>query len=308
MSLRKCGNILAEVWECPCLKCPPSTGPRGLCHGFLRQGRSTSGLPSPAKRRELPEQEGKFQGDARVVSRTSRSRERALRAEKKTRRSRDGRVQRTRSQMDPLDPVLQTGLNRVLDPPFLGRMRSPKRRKRPSQARPRKRPSGSISLHEGMIERHGLSPLKVPEQEAAFSSWSAPLPVALQRSFALGKPIVSLSATVTARAVASKHVLVGIAPGQVAALDRRLLDPRRPSLDDASDRAQRQAVQRELDEGLQPRTSLCSPAPLLRLRAPSSACAPSGRRHPSSNPPRSSSPSASTCSAAGERHQTSRSF
>jgi len=103
-----------------------------------------------------------------------------------------------------------------------------------------------------MIERHGLSPLKVPEQEAAFSSWSAPLPVALQRSFALGKPIVSLSATVTARAVASKHVLVGIAPGQVAALDRRLLDPRRPSLDDASDRAQRQAVQRELDEGLQP--------------------------------------------------------
>lgn len=104
-----------------------------------------------------------------------------------------------------------------------------------------------------MIDRYGLSPFKVPEQEAHFSSWSAPPPVALQRTFALARPVVALSATLTARGISSKHVLVGVAPGQLAALDRRSLDPRRPTVDEGdSSRSARKRIERELTEGLQP--------------------------------------------------------
>ena len=69
---------------------------------------------------------------------------------------------------------------------------------------------GSLSLHEGMIERFGLSPFKVPEQESTASAWSLPPPVALQRTFALPKPVTALGATATSRGIASKHVLLGV--------------------------------------------------------------------------------------------------
>ena len=112
---------------------------------------------------------------------------------------------------------------------------------------------GSLSLHEGMIERFGLSPFKVPEQESTASAWSLPPPVALQRTFALPKPVTALGATATSRGIASKHVLLGVEPGQLSALDRRALDPRRPNLDENDkSRAARKRVERELDEGLRP--------------------------------------------------------
>ncbi|KAH8051857.1 hypothetical protein JL721_11001 [Aureococcus anophagefferens] len=66
---------------------------------------------------------------------------------------------------------------------------------------------GSLSLHEGMIERFGLSPFKVPEQESTASAWSLPPPVALQRTFALPKPVTALGATATSRGIAGKHIL-----------------------------------------------------------------------------------------------------
>ena len=113
---------------------------------------------------------------------------------------------------------------------------------------------GSLSLHEGLIERFGLSPFKVPEQAATRSAWTAPPPVALQRTFALAKPVLALSSTRTARGIASKHVLLGVAPGQVAALDRRALDPRRPSLEDDASRKEQKKHERELMEGLRPYT------------------------------------------------------
>ncbi|KAJ8601198.1 hypothetical protein CTAYLR_003237 [Chrysophaeum taylorii] len=117
---------------------------------------------------------------------------------------------------------------------------------------------GSLSLHEGMFDRYGLSPFKVPEQETSFFARSAPPPVALYRTFAIDKPVVSnLAPTLTSRGIASKQFLVGIAPGQILALDRRSLDPRRPILDDSDSknfRSQRKKVERELDEGLYPYT------------------------------------------------------
>ena len=111
---------------------------------------------------------------------------------------------------------------------------------------------GAISLHEGLIERFGLSPFKVPEQSATRSSLTAPPPVALQRTFALAKPVLTISSTRTQRGVSSKHVLLGMEPGQLAALDRRALDPRRPVLEDDATKAQRKKAERELQEGLAP--------------------------------------------------------
>lgn len=115
---------------------------------------------------------------------------------------------------------------------------------------------GSLTLHEGMFDRYGLSPFKVPEQESTFVARSAPSPVVLYRTFALDKPLVTnLAPTLTSRGIASKHFLLGIAPGQILALDRRALDPRRPSLDNSNEKAmrqQRKKFERELDEGLTP--------------------------------------------------------
>lgn len=111
---------------------------------------------------------------------------------------------------------------------------------------------GAVSLHEGLIERFGLSPFKVPEQSATRSSHDAPPPIALQRTFALAKPVLTISSTRTQRGVASKHVLLGMEPGQLAALDRRALDPRRPVLEDDATKAQRKKAERELQEGLSP--------------------------------------------------------
>ncbi|KAH8068620.1 hypothetical protein JL721_6474 [Aureococcus anophagefferens] len=67
------------------------------------------------------------------------------------------------------------------------------------------------------------------------------------------KPVTALGATATSRGIASKHVLLGVEPGQLSALDRRALDPRRPNLDENDkSRAARKRVERELDEGLRP--------------------------------------------------------
>ena len=123
-------------------------------------------------------------------------------------------------------------------------------------AKAKRQELASLSLHEGMIDRYGLSPFKVPEQETSFAARAAPPPVALYRTFAVEKPILAVEPTLTARGIASKHFLVAVAPGQIAALDRRALDPRRPSMDlDKNGRPTTQArkkFERELDEGLHP--------------------------------------------------------
>jgi len=125
----------------------------------------------------------------------------------------------------------------------------------------------SLSLHEGMIDRYGLSPFKVPEQETTFAARAAPPPVALFRTFAVEKPVVDVQPTLTARGIASKQFLVAVPPGQIAALDRRALDPRRPTMDlDKNGRptsAARKKFERELDEGLHPYT----PFVLLKPRS-----------------------------------------
>mmetsp|Transcript_27926 Transcript_27926/g.83690 ORF Transcript_27926/g.83690 Transcript_27926/m.83690 type:complete len:306 (+) Transcript_27926:1356-2273(+) len=112
---------------------------------------------------------------------------------------------------------------------------------------------GALTLVEGHIDRFGLSPFKVPEQRAETSSFAAAPPVAFQRTFALNKPVTALGATATRRGIASKHILLGVEPGQLNALDRRALDPRRPVVDEeTATRAAKKKVERELMEGLRP--------------------------------------------------------
>jgi len=54
--------------------------------------------------------------------------------------------------------------------------------------------------------------------------------VALQQTFVFPHPILALGSTLTARGITTKALLVGYEPGQVLLLDRRFLDPRRPTL------------------------------------------------------------------------------
>ena len=80
-----------------------------------------------------------------------------------------------------------------------------------------------------MIDTYGLNPFKVPEQQATFSSFTAPAPVVMQRTFVFPRAITSLAVTVTARGITSKNLLIGLESGQVASLHRRFIDPRRPN-------------------------------------------------------------------------------
>jgi hypothetical protein len=96
-------------------------------------------------------------------------------------------------------------------------------------AKARRTEVGSVALFEGVIDKWGLSPLRQPEWRPAFSSFDAHAPIAIQKTFALPHAIHGMSATRTARGITSKQVLVALPHGQVAAIDRRWLDPRRPS-------------------------------------------------------------------------------
>lgn len=87
----------------------------------------------------------------------------------------------------------------------------------------------ALALYEGMIDTYGLNPFKVPEQQETFSSFTAPAPVVMQRSFIFPRAITSLAFTVTARGITSKNLLIGLESGQVASLHRRFIDPRRPN-------------------------------------------------------------------------------
>lgn len=79
-----------------------------------------------------------------------------------------------------------------------------------------------------MIEKYGMSAFKSPVQEKVFSSFESPSPIALQKTFSVGKRITSLGVTQTTLGISLKNYLVGLENGQIFAVDRSWLDPRRP--------------------------------------------------------------------------------
>lgn len=86
----------------------------------------------------------------------------------------------------------------------------------------------SVSLFEGMIDKYGLGPFSSVKVDHARSSFNAPPPIALQKTFILPRKVTALHHTVTSRGITNKNLLLGLGSGQVYSLDLRMLDPRRP--------------------------------------------------------------------------------
>lgn len=89
---------------------------------------------------------------------------------------------------------------------------------------------GVMTLYEGMIDKHGISAFKTPDQETKFSSMTSPKPIALTKTYAVSKPVTALGVTNTKNGISSKSLLVATGvSGQIVRIDRRMLDTRRPS-------------------------------------------------------------------------------
>ncbi len=97
-------------------------------------------------------------------------------------------------------------------------------------ARTRRTELGVMTLHEGMIDKLGISAFSTPEQQESFSSLTSAKPIVLTKTYALAVPVSAVGVTNTKNGISSKNILLGTgAGGQIVRIDRRLLDPRRPS-------------------------------------------------------------------------------
>jgi outer membrane protein assembly factor BamB len=97
----------------------------------------------------------------------------------------------------------------------------------------------SIAMYEGEIEPDELNPwsktpLTLQDDQnndigASFSSFSAPDPVVLQKTFIFPDGIKTMVTTQSKRGITNKHLVMGLVSDQMLLLDRRMLDPRRPT-------------------------------------------------------------------------------
>ena len=89
---------------------------------------------------------------------------------------------------------------------------------------------GVLTLHEGIIEKHGISAFSTPDQETTFSSLTSPKPIVLSKLYTISKPVSAIGVTNTRGGITPKNLLLATGVnGQILQLDRRSLDPRRPS-------------------------------------------------------------------------------
>ena len=88
---------------------------------------------------------------------------------------------------------------------------------------------GVLTLHEGMIDKNGITAFSSPEQELSFSSLESAKPIVLSKTFGLAKAVTALGVTTTRAGISSKQYLLATSNDQVISLDRRMLDPRRPN-------------------------------------------------------------------------------
>lgn len=95
----------------------------------------------------------------------------------------------------------------------------------------------SISLYEGMIDKHSLGPYgfsngkhsrHTEQAKEVFSSFSHDVPIAMQKTYVMPRKVLSLQNAVTSRGISNKDILVALDNGQIFVLDRRQIDPRRP--------------------------------------------------------------------------------
>lgn len=85
-----------------------------------------------------------------------------------------------------------------------------------------------------MIDKYGITAFHSEvQQELEFSSFSSEKPIVLSKVYTLGQPktVTSLGVTQSARGISSKLVLFALGSNQILSVDRRWLDPRRPTAD-----------------------------------------------------------------------------
>ena len=95
--------------------------------------------------------------------------------------------------------------------------------------RTRRTDIGVLTLHEGMIDKNGITAFTSPEQELTFSSLESAKPIVLSKTFGLGKAVSAVGVTTTRAGISSKQFLFATSNDQIVSIDRRMLDPRRPS-------------------------------------------------------------------------------
>ena len=95
--------------------------------------------------------------------------------------------------------------------------------------RTRRTDVGVLTLHEGLIDKNGITAFSAPEQELSFSSLESAKPIVLSKTFGLAKTVTALGVTTTKAGISSKQFLFATSNDQVVSIDRRMLDPRRPN-------------------------------------------------------------------------------
>jgi len=99
-----------------------------------------------------------------------------------------------------------------------------------SNTRTRRTELSVLTLHEGMIDKHGISMFASPQQQTTFSSMVSPRPVVLTKTYGFARPVSALGVTNTRGGISAKSLLLATGvSGQIVRVDRRLLDPRRPA-------------------------------------------------------------------------------
>lgn len=98
-----------------------------------------------------------------------------------------------------------------------------------TNAKSRRTEISVLTLHEGMIDKHGITAFSTPEQQLTFSSLTSQKPIVLSKTFGLGHPVSAIGVTNTKGGISSKNIILATGmDGRIVKLDRRLLDPRRP--------------------------------------------------------------------------------
>ena len=99
-----------------------------------------------------------------------------------------------------------------------------------SNLKSRRTEIGVMSLHEGMIDKQGITAFSSPDQELTFSSFTSPKPIVLAKTYTVASSVTALGVTTTKEGISSKQILMASGEGgQLVSIDRRMLDPRRPT-------------------------------------------------------------------------------
>lgn len=92
----------------------------------------------------------------------------------------------------------------------------------------RKSELGVLSLYEGKIVKDGLTAFSTPEQSSTFSSLDAPEPIVLAKTFVLPHAVTAMGVTATKEGISGRRLVVAGKNGRLDAIDRKVLEPRRP--------------------------------------------------------------------------------